>query len=122
MRETIEPNETIEKTINRGLMEEFGMIGNLIHYIGSIVANDEWFGEIKQPTIVEKTTLYFLVKVDSVNLSKRLKNDGETDSDVISLEVNELIYKMDELEKKSRLSYIGESKILKSLRSQILKS
>lgn len=34
MRETIEPNETLEHALHRGLMEEFGVEAELLDYIG----------------------------------------------------------------------------------------
>jgi hypothetical protein len=59
MRETIEPGETIEMALARGLMEEFGATARLQKYIGSIVARFP-----KEGVIIEKTTLYFLCELE----------------------------------------------------------
>ena len=115
MRETMEQGETIEKTFERGLMEEFGMTGKVVDYVGSITAVDEWFGEINRPTNVEKTTLYFLVDVISIDESKRLVEDEESDSQITCIPIHELIEKMEEVFNRTKINYFAEAKILKSV-------
>lgn len=39
MRETIEHGETIEESIHRGLLEEFGSTGDIKNFLGSIVSH-----------------------------------------------------------------------------------
>lgn len=56
MRETVEPGESLEHALARGLKEEFGMKAKMVAYLGSIVSSFlNW-----EKTRVEKTTLYFL--------------------------------------------------------------
>lgn len=58
MRETVEPNESVESALRRGLFEEFGIRGKIVKYLGSIVSSfKNWQG-----ANVQKTTLYFLCK------------------------------------------------------------
>ena len=51
MRETMEMGESIEQALHRGLMEEFGIIGDIITYLGSIKGSYP-LGEVS----IEKTT------------------------------------------------------------------
>lgn len=58
MRETLCPDESLEQGVARGLKEELGIIGKIEGYLGCIVSSfPNWEG-----VVVEKTTLYFLVK------------------------------------------------------------
>lgn len=91
MRETIEPNESIEQCLARGLQEEFGCVAKARHYIGSVVSK---FPLAKEGPIVEKTTLYFLCDLINIDKSARRPNDPESGSEVIWLEPAELIRKM----------------------------
>src|SRR3989344_2167305 len=58
MRESLEENESLETAVLRGVQEEFGIVGKVEKYLGSIV------GQIvpKTGTPYEKTTLYFSVQ------------------------------------------------------------
>lgn len=77
MRETIHPDETLEHAAIRGLMEEFGAIATIEDYIGSIV------GRFRHEGVeVEKTTLYFLCRLASQDLSRRSGDDIESKTDV----------------------------------------
>lgn len=86
LRETIEPNETIEKTLARGLMEEFGAKGELVRYLvsikGKIPANNPY---------IEKTTLYFLVRYLEHDVTKREAGSVESESDTVWMNPNALI-------------------------------
>jgi hypothetical protein len=110
MRETIEPNETIEECLTRGLQEEFGMVGTLKSYLGSIVVNFEHRGQI-----VEKTTLYFLCDYISIDPSNRKSEDPESDSEIVWIEPKELIEKMKEQRIRLGREDVDESKILERL-------
>lgn len=105
MRETIEPNETIEQTLARGLMEEFGAKGELVKYLGSLKG--------KFPVgdkIAEKTTLYFLVKYLQHDESKRQEGSLESESILEWIEPKDLILLMDK--QQSRDSSLNESEII----------
>lgn len=93
MRETIEPNETIEQCLMRGLMEEFGIQANLNTYIGSIVSK---FRFEETEVMVEKTTLYFLCDFVSLDESKRKSGDLEASSTMQWLDPKDMIVKMKE--------------------------
>jgi len=58
MRETIEPDESLEHALHRGLQEEFGATGELVDYVGAIKSTF-----MHKEVEVEKTTLYFLCKL-----------------------------------------------------------
>ena len=78
MRETMELGETPESALCRGLMEEFGMTAEIISYIGSLRAP---FRRRGAPPDIEKTTLYFLVRPETFDISKRM-NDIENTSTI----------------------------------------
>lgn len=75
MRETINPGESLESALHRGLMEEFGAVGEIIDYVGSIKSHFK-----HKDVEVEKTTLYFLCKLINQDLSKRSGEDIESKS------------------------------------------
>lgn len=79
MRETIEPGESIEQCLARGLQEEFGAKASMRHYIGSIVSR---FSLAKEGSTVEKTTLYFLCDLVSFDPSRRKDGDPERGSEI----------------------------------------
>ena len=59
MRETMEDGETPEATLNRGALEEFGAIVLIENYLGSLISSF-----IRDTMNVQKTTLYFKVRVN----------------------------------------------------------
>ncbi len=75
LRETMEPNESIEQTLHRGLLEEFGATGETVRFLGSLQSRYPLDG-----TWVEKTTLYFLVKYTGHDELKRQEGSSESES------------------------------------------
>lgn len=111
MRETIEPNETIEQTLARGLMEEFGMEATLNRYLGSLTS---YFP--KKDTAIEKTTLYFLCDFVSIDETKRKIDDPESHSAITWIHPEELMIKMKEQGARLRRGLnLDESSILERL-------
>lgn len=109
MRETIEPSETIEECLARGLMEEFGVVANLNTYIGSIVSK---FGIPESNILMQKTTLYFLCDFVSIDESKRKEDDLEAKSVVKWFSPEEIIFKMKEQVKRLNREDVDESLII----------
>jgi ADP-ribose pyrophosphatase YjhB (NUDIX family) len=59
MRETLEPGESLEAAVRRGLKEEFGIRAKIQRYLGSFTGSfRNWQGKT-----VQKTTLYFLCRL-----------------------------------------------------------
>jgi hypothetical protein len=114
MRETIEPNEALEETLHRGLMEEFGIEADLVDYIGSIQSHFQSKG-VK----IEKTTLYFLCKLKNQDLNKRSSGDVEYESQVEWLSADFLIPKMKEQAIKFGRTDVDESKILEKIKNPV---
>lgn len=110
MRETMEPNETLESALHRGLMEEFGIEAELIDYTGSIQNHFESKG-----VEIEKTTLYFVCKLKNQDLSKRSSGDVEFESQIEWHTADFLIPKMKEQAIKYNRTDIDESKILERI-------
>lgn len=79
MRETIQPGETLEYAVQRGLQEEFGARGELKAYLGSIKST---FPLRVSGVPVEKTTLYFHVEMEEVHADSR-ENDGVESKSVL---------------------------------------
>jgi hypothetical protein len=76
MRETIEPNESIEQTLARGLMEEFGATATLKYFLGSST------GVFLSSTgvTIHKTTLYFALHMLTFDEARRKPDDREKDA------------------------------------------
>ncbi|MBI2043033.1 NUDIX domain-containing protein [Candidatus Pacearchaeota archaeon] len=111
MRETVNPDETLEEALHRGLEEEFGIKAILIDYLGSIKSKFPSNG-----TMIEKTTIYFLCRYQSQDLNLRDINDVEGKTKIEWQSADFLIPKMKEQGKKSGRSDIDESDVLKRLK------
>lgn len=94
LRETIEPNESIEACLARGLQEEFGIEAKLESYLGSTISHFPLVSHNHE--VIEKTTLYFLCRFISIDESKRAKGDSEATSEIRWFEPRELILKLKE--------------------------
>jgi NADH pyrophosphatase NudC (nudix superfamily) len=107
MRETIKDNETIEQTVARGLMEEFGATGKIKKYLGSLIST--W---PQQQPLLQKTTLYFLVDLISIDESKREKDDPEGHSKITWLPKDELLKRMRGQKRRLGNDSLDETEIL----------
>lgn len=103
MRESLEDSETLEKGVARGLAEEFGATGTIERYLGSIQITVEGF---------EKTTLYFLVRLDG--LGERPKDDAESFTELVWMEPKELAAKMRAQGAKAGRTDLDESKAIEA--------
>lgn len=117
MRETVEPHETIEQALARGLMEEFGMKADLVTYLGSQVCDVTWHSKL----VAEKTTLYFLCKVISQDSSRRKIGDPEEGSQILWKSIDWLIPEMKEQGKRLKRSDLDESKVLERTKQHLSK-
>lgn len=113
MRETLKPNETLEQTLHRGLMEEFGATGELVNYVGSIE------GHFKHEGIdVQKTTLYFLCNLIQQDISKRGSGDIEDESVIEWQRLEFLIPIMKEQSVRFGRTDVDESSILERVKNR----
>ncbi len=110
MRETISTEETLEKAIERGLLEEFGMTAQITDYLGCWTCSLFVQDEQRQ---VEKTTIYFLCQYHSHNLSKRSTEDDEMGSQIEWHTPEHLIEIMSEQGKRTGRADADESEIIK---------
>ena len=109
MRETLNPNETLESAIARGLSEEFGVIGELKTYLGSIVST---FPLRISKIPVQKTTLYFHVEMKTFKPEQRDKDEIESKSEIQWLEPLALRDLFVEQGKKYDRSDLDESSVI----------
>ena len=115
MRETIQHDESLEEALHRGLMEEFGATGELVDYVGSIKSSFKHKG-----VEVERTTLFFLCKLKTLDAARRSDHDIEGKS-VIEWQTPEyLIPRMKEQSVKYGRTDIDESSILERVRERIV--
>lgn len=112
MRETLEPDETLEDALHRGLMEEFGATAEIQNYIGSIVSH---FKRKPDDVLVEKTTVYFLCTMKNQDLSKR-SGDIESKTKIEWHKPAFLIPKMKDQAKRYNRTDVDESKILEKVK------
>lgn len=113
MRETPEKNESVEKTLKRGLMEEFGATAGIVHYLGSIVSHHNT-DNIEN---LEKTTLYFQCQLEDFSPENRFKDDPEAGSEILFLPKEELVEKMkSQAERYPERTDLDERKILNKIK------
>jgi len=110
MRETLEPEESLETCLARGLQEEFGAKAEMKHFLGSIVCQIP-----EEDFIMNKTTLYFLCNLISIEASARKVGDPEGSSEIRWVKPNELIQKMKEQGVRIGRSDVDESSVLEKL-------
>ncbi|MEK7579214.1 MAG: NUDIX hydrolase [Patescibacteria group bacterium] len=107
MRETIQPNDSLETSLNRGLQKEFGITATLRDYVGSIQGS---FTHKDVP--IQKTTLYFLCDLVQQDLSLRDTSDVEGQTQVEWQTADFLIPRMKAQAEKFGRTDIDESFIL----------
>ena len=86
MRETMEMGESVEETLARGLMEEFGATARVEAFLGSLTC-DRLHGGFEW----QKTTLYFLCRLESIDETRRAAEDEERGSVIRRYEAAELV-------------------------------
>ena len=107
MRETVQPNESLEQALRRGLKEEFGATGEILDYVGSLTSSFQHKG-----VEVEKTTLYFLCKLLDQDPARRAKDDAESKSILEWRTSDFLIPRMKEQAIRFKRTDVDESVIL----------
>ncbi len=110
MRETLNPNETLESAVHRGLQEEFNCTATIDDYFGSITAHGTDGAELFQ-----KTTLYFLCTYAGELPGERDMADEEGQSILEWKSAAELIPLMKAQREKFGRDDIDESAILEKL-------
>lgn len=71
MRQTVEPDKSLEEMVTIGLAEEFGVKVKIESYLGSIVSNfTNW-----EKADIEKTTVYFLCKYEGNIENPQIKDE-----------------------------------------------
>lgn len=119
MHESLEDNETIEKTLDRGLMEEFGAKGEIICFLGVKQFKDKWFGEIGKERVVEKNIVYFLVRLIEMDESKRIHDHPEFKSEIIRISMYNLIQEMRKQKNKYHIDEFDSSEIIEKAAAYI---
>lgn len=115
MRETVHQNESLEQAAARGLMEEFGAKGQILSFLGSIQAT-------KIPAVghlMHKTTLYFLVRLGSIDTSLRDPEDPEYSSRIEWRTVDYLIDKMQSQFERLQREDTNEAEVLERAKAFI---
>jgi ADP-ribose pyrophosphatase YjhB (NUDIX family) len=108
MRESLEENEPLETAALRGIQEEFGATGAVEKFLGTIVG--EIVPKVGDP--YEKTTLYLSVRL--LELGSRPTDDGEAHTELVWMEPQELLKKMEFQGKNTTRKDIDESKIVRA--------
>lgn len=108
MRETVEMGERLEDAVQRGLKEEFGATGTIRTYVCSTtvrVPED-------QQSFFQKTTLYFLVDLNSIDPAQRSPDDAEAGSEVTWVEPRALIEHMKSQGTRFGIADVDESEVI----------
>ncbi len=115
MRGTLEDDETIEKGLAREMLEEYGAVGEIVRYVGSIQSH---FPYQKQPGMIEKTTLYFHVKLVEIDETKREVGAVESQSELEWHLPEQLLTLLVEQERTGVRADVNDVKILKEFISR----
>jgi hypothetical protein len=108
MRESIEDDETIYRTLERGLKEEFGASAKPIAFVGSLS------GHLPYPNLpFEKTTLYIACQSIAWDPAQRDPNDPEASSTIEWLAPDQLIRIMQKQGEHFKRVDADESEIIK---------
>lgn len=108
MRESMENDETVFMTLERGLKEEFGASGKPIAFLGCLS------GPLPAKNYTfEKTTLYVACEMISFDKDKRDPNDPEASSIIEWLKPEELISHMQRQGKLTNRIDADESEMIK---------
>jgi ADP-ribose pyrophosphatase YjhB (NUDIX family) len=114
MRETVESGEGLEEAVLRGIKEEFGATGEIEKFVGTLLTKfprgDVW---------IEKTTVYFLIKLKDFDIDKRIFDDYEKDSIIQWQPIDFLISKMGEQQRRFERTDFDESEILKRAKKYV---
>jgi len=107
MHESLENDESLESAVRRGLKEEFGAIGSVSNYIGSLQYMHTWSGRT-----FEKTILYYEAKI--TEMGERSADDLEGFSELFWAEPHFLIEKMNLQAEHSKNPRVSEAKIIEA--------
>ncbi|MFA5107460.1 MAG: NUDIX hydrolase [Patescibacteria group bacterium] len=114
VRESLEPDESLEAAVRRGLLEEAGVEAAVQTYLGSIVSQFN-----REDIIAQKTTTYFLCKLISIDTSKREPTDPEAGSEITFLPIDDLIGKMKSQFERYKRSDFDETYILEETKKYL---
>ncbi len=114
IRESLDPNETLEAAVHRGLLEEAGVEAAVQMFIGSIVSQFN-----REDIIAQKTTLYFLCKLIKFDIVRRDKSDPEAGSEITFLPIDSLIDKMKSQYDRYKRSDFDETYILEETKKYL---
>lgn len=110
MRESLHLGESLESAVARGLMEEYGAEGNITDFLGTTVSH---FPSSDDHAItIEKTVLYFLVDLISLDETKREAGAVESRSQLLWLTPEDLLEKNQVQSIRYSRTDIDDSKII----------
>jgi len=116
---TVRKEEALEAALRRGMRAEIGCEIKLITFLGTLVTQDTWCGEINQPTSMEKSVVFFLAKAISFN-EKAAQAENEKEHRDIQLQpLAFLVEKMEHLQVKDGMRDFNQLKILLRVRDWI---
>lgn len=109
IRETIEPNESIEVAVHRGIGEEAGSTAELVRYLGAITGTVR---NVSSGVKFEKTVLYFAARLLDWQPAQRDPDDEESVSELQWHDPQQLISIMREQGKTTSSDDLDESVII----------
>ena len=109
IRETIEPNESIEAAIHRGIGEEAGSTAELVRYLGAITGAVR---NVSSGVEFEKTVLFFATRLLDWQPAQRDPDDEESISQLQWHDPQELISIMREQTKRTDFVDLDESVVI----------
>lgn len=114
MTETPEHGESLIDAAERGLMEEFGATGRLIHYIGTNIGH---FKRMGSDVLIEKATPFFLYRILDLDETRREQGSIESSSELVFLDIETLMKYLEEQDRAIHRTDLVYGPILERVKS-----
>lgn len=109
---TMKSNRTLEEAAKEGAKKELGATIEILAYLGNLVAQDMWFGELGTPKPVEKNVVYFLAKATSFDNSLAAEENTKENRTIVHKTFDFLIDTMSKQEVKDGMRDFAQAPIV----------
>ena len=109
---TLRKEETLEAALRRGMRAEIGCEIEIITFLGTLVTQDSWCGEINQPISMEKSVVFFLAKAVTFDAKIAQAENQKEWRDIQIQPLSFLIEKMGHLKVKDGMRDFNQLEIL----------
>jgi len=113
---TVQPNEALEQTNKRGALVALGCEITSAVFLGTLVVQDNWWGQLGTPTDMEKSVIFFLSRAISYKPKLAAEECAKEHCSIELKTFDFLIDSMEKLELKDGMRDFGQAEMLKRAR------